>query len=295
MPEHEGHDIEISVLTGGITNKLYRVKASDTGDYVVRVYGQKTELFIDRDAETETMQLLEPHRISPKVVKYMPDQNITIIEFIKGYTLKNDDFLKEELWENIVRPIQITHRSGVTISKVSNPIVDVKHLYKVLQGANNTYPEFDIDGTIKVLEKIYEVSSISEDQYVICHNDLLADNFHLIEDHKRDLEPICLLDWEYAGMNTVYYEIADMFQEILVSREIEGKLLDVYWEGKDPDYNIYMTDLFKPFPDIYWFLWSLIQLNFSSIEFDYYTYGKVKYDNAQENIKYLRENYDVKI
>jgi hypothetical protein len=54
-----------------------------------------------------------------------------------------------------------------------------------------------------------------------------------------------------------------------------------------------MTNLFKPFPDIYWFLWSLIQLNISSIEFDYYNYGKIKYENAKKNIKYLREYYNL--
>ena len=43
-----------------------------------------------------------------------------------------------------------------------------------------------------------------------------------------------------------------------------------------------MTDLFKPFPDIYWFLWSLIQLNISTIPFDYYNYGKVKFENARK-------------
>jgi hypothetical protein len=56
-----------------------------------------------------------------------------------------------------------------------------------------------------------------------------------------------------------------------------------------------MIDLFKPFPDIYWFLWSLIQLNISSLGFDYYNYGRVKYENAQKNIDRLREIYNLKI
>lgn len=104
-----------------------------------------------------------------------------------------------------------------------------------------------------------------------------------------------LIDWEYAGMAPPYYDIADMFQEILVSREVERKLLAIYWEEKDMSYYEYMTDLFKPFPDIYWFLWSLIQLNISAIKFDYYNYGRVKYENAQKNIDYLRDHYKVSI
>ena len=71
---------------------------------------------------------------------------------------------------------------------------------------------------------------------------------------------MCLIDWEYGGMAPAYYDLADMFQEILVPRQVERRLLSVYWEGNDTDHHQYMTDLFKPYPDIYWFLWSLIQL-----------------------------------
>ena len=106
---------------------------------------------------------------------------------------------------------------------------------------------------------------------------------------------MCLIDWEYGGMAPVWYDLADMFQEILISREVERQLLTIYWEGNDIDHHQYMTDLFKPFPDIYWFLWSLIQLNVSKIEFDYYQYGKVKYDNARGSIEFLRDHYGVKI
>lgn len=104
-----------------------------------------------------------------------------------------------------------------------------------------------------------------------------------------------LIDWEYGGMSTCYYDIADMFQEILVPREVERRLLGIYWEDRDTNFHAYMTDLFKPFPDIYWFLWSLIQHNISTIQFDYYNYGKVKYENAQQNIEQLRKLYQLKI
>ncbi len=102
-------------------------------------------------------------------------------------------------------------------------------------------------------------------------------------------------DWEYGGMGPCYYDIADMFQEILVPREVERNLLRVYWEDRDLDSHQYRTELFKPFPDIYWFLWSLIQLNISTIQFDYYNYGKVKYENARKNIDFLTHHYGLKI
>ena len=156
---------------------------------------------------------------------------------------------------------------------------------------NVNYPEFEIDKIIDVLEKIAGHAGVTPDTYVPCHNDLLADNFILVEDGEKYREPVYLIDWEYAGMSTPYYDVADMFQEILVPRETEARILKIYWEDRDMDRRTYMTDLFKPFPDIYWFFWSLIQLNVSTIDFDFYTYGRVKYENAQKNIQYLRDHY----
>ena len=293
MPELQGLDLEIHELKGGITNKLYRVRSPDGHDLVVRLYGRKTELFIDRDVEMENIKRMEPTGVSPKLYKYLPQRRVTVVEFIPGDVLKNEDFLKNELWEKIVRPIRTIHQSGVALPYVFNPLVEVKRMYQILRPMNPDYPEFEIGRTIHILEQIDGHAGITPDQYVPCHNDLLADNFILVEDRKKYGEPMYLIDWEYAGMSTPYYDLADMFQEVLVPRETEVELLKIYWEGRSLDQHTYMTDLFKPFPDIYWFLWSLIQHNISTIDFDFYNYGKVKYQNAQANIQYLKEHYGV--
>jgi thiamine kinase-like enzyme len=294
MPELEGLELRIDELKGGITNKLYRVRSSDGHDFVVRLYGQKTELFIDRDVEMENISRMASSGVTPKLIKYLPERRVTIVEFIPGYVLNNTDFLKKELWEKIVRPIKIIHQSGVTFPFVFDPLVQVKRLYRILLGLNREYPEFEFEKTITILEKIAAYTKITPDQYVACHNDLLADNFILIEDREKYSEPMYLIDWEYAGMSVLYYDLADMFQEILVSRETEAELLKIYWEDRAMDRHIRMTDLFKPFPDIYWFLWSLIQQNISTIDFDFYNYGNVKYRNAQKNIQYLTDHYGVR-
>jgi len=295
MPELNGLELEILQLKGGITNTLYRVKSGDGKDYVFRFYGKKTELFINRDEEMENLRRLGPLGITPRVIKYLPEQGVTVVEFIPGYVLKNQDFLREDLWKQIVSPIRIIHRGGIRLPYHFNPLAEVKRFYQILENINPHYPQFDIPEIIKILEKISAIANVSPSRYVPCHNDLLADNFVLTDDRERFKCPMCLIDWEYGGMAPVYYDLADMFQEILVPEEVERRLLSLYWEEGNADYHQYMTDLFKPYPDIYWFLWSLIQLNISVIDFDYYTYGKAKYDNARKNIDYLRDHHRIKI
>ncbi len=294
IPELKGLNLEIQELKGGITNRLYRVVSPKGHDYVFRLYGAKTELFIDRDVEMENLGRLEPFQVTPKLVKYLPERNLTVVEFIPGNALKNPDFLREDLWEKIIRPIKIIHQSPIRLPYSFDPLSEVKRFHKVLEGINPNYSEFDIQGTIRVLGRISEAASVPSSRYVPCHNDLLADNFILTEEGGRYKEPMCLIDWEYGGMAPSYYDLADMFQETLVPRQVERSLLRIYWEDCDLDFHQYMTDLFKPFPDIYWFLWSLVQLNLSTIPFDYYHYGKVKFENAQKNIDYLRSHYGLR-
>ena len=296
MPEWKGSAIKIKILSGGITNRLYRV-CSRKGDVTVRIYGDKTEVFINRDIETENMKRVARIGISPRLVKYMPEHRVTIVEFIPGYILKNSDFLKEELYEKIVRPIRRIHKSRVVLPHIFNPLSKVKKMYKILNNLGINCSEFDIEDVIKNLERISEITNIPESEFTASHNDLLADNFVLAEDGQREkyIEPMYLIDWEYAGMAPRYYDLADMFQEILVPRDVEKNIVEHYCEGKEFEKTLYLIDLFKPFPDIYWFIWSMIQHKISKIKFDYYNYGKVKYENARCNIKFIQKEYSLKI
>ena len=299
IPEWKDCDIDVSVLSGGITNVLYRAKC-EKGDVAIRIYGDKTEMFIDRDREASALKQMGDAKISSKMVKYLPEKHVTIVEFITGgYTLTNDDFLKDDLRELIIDPVRRIHSSGAVLDYIFNPYEQCVKMYKILEniGAVANFQEFDFAGTLSKLKKLIDTINISEKDYVITHNDLLADNFIMVTDEYKDKfeKPMYIIDWEYGGMGPKYYDLGDMFQEILVPREVEKSIVEHYCEGKDFEKSLYYCDMFKPFPDIYWFLWSLIQKTVSTIDFDFYTYGKEKYDNAQNNMKFLGSEYNVKL
>ncbi|MHC4159746.1 MAG: phosphotransferase [Planctomycetota bacterium] len=297
LPEWKGIDVRITELSGGITNKLYRIR-SEKGDYTVRIYGDKTDLFINRDYEAQAIREMAKIGVGSKMIKYLPEIGVTIVEFIgDSIVLTNEHFLDKSLYPKIVDPIRKIHESGVKLKNIFNPMVEVKKMFAILTDLDAHYPEFDIAGTIERLEKLTDVINIPESEYKACHNDLLADNFILInEDARHKYEAsMYLIDWEYAGMAPKYYDIADMFQEILVPRESEKQIVEEYSSEREFNRNLYYIDLFKPFPDIYWFLWSLIQLNISKIEFDYYNYGKIKYENALGNLKFIIKEYGVAV
>jgi thiamine kinase-like enzyme len=297
LPEWKDLNVRIAELSGGITNKLYRVQ-SEKGDYTVRIYGDKTDLFINRDHEAHTIIEMCNIGVCAPLIKYMPERGVTIVEFIDdAIVLKNDHFLDKSLYPKIVEPILKIHSSGVQLKRIFNPLAEVQKMAGILADLKADYPEFDITGTIERLIKLSRIINIPESEYTPCHNDLLADNFLLIKEEAKDRyeSPMYIIDWEYAGMAPKYYDIADMFQEILVPREAEKQIVEEYCAGREFEHVLYHIDLFKPFPDIYWFLWSLIQLNISKIEFDYYNYGKIKYENAVKNLEFIKKEYDVAV
>lgn len=297
LPEWQGLDVNISILSGGITNKLYRIQ-SEKGDCTVRIYGDRTDLFIDREQEAHTIQEMARIGVGSELVKFLPEKGVTIVDFIDDATvLTNDHFLDDTLHTKIVDPIRKIHNSGVTLKRIFNPLLEVMKMAAILRGLKIEYSEFDIAGTIQRLIKLSSIINIPESEYSACHNDLLADNFILIKEdtqQKYNL-PMYIIDWEYGGMAPKHYDLADMFQEILVPREVEKSIVKAYCNGHAFDRTLFFIDLFKPFPDIYWFLWSLIQLNVSKIEFDYYNYGKIKYENAINNLVFILDTYGVAV
>ena len=298
LPEWKGLEVHISQLSGGITNKLYRVSSSK-GDYTVRIYGDKTDLFINRDYEADTIRKMSTTGVCSNLIKYMPDVGVTIVEFIDdAIVLKNDHFLDTSLYPKIVDPIRTIHQSGIQLKKIFNPLVEVMKMSAILNRIGASYPEFKIADTIQRLIKLSSIINLPETDYVACHNDLLADNFVMIKDECLDQygAPMYIIDWEYGGMAPRFYDIADMFQEILVPRDNEKAIVAEYEQDDDRyERTLFYIDMYKPFPDIYWFLWSLIQLNISKIEFDYYDYGKVKYENALGNLEFMRDRYGVAV
>ena len=281
--ELEGIPYTLTPLTGGITNTIFRIK-SDLGDWAVRFYGENTELFIDRNAEVKTIKLMAEIGISPKLIHFFPEKRITSVEFIDfAKTLNNDDFLNESYHKPIMDTIHNIHSSDVKLSRIFNPIIEIEKMLKILESLGVDLSEFDIDHSIPQLHELDQRLNIPDNQYVPCHIDLLAENFLSVK-HPDFPTGLAVIDWEYAGMAPAAYDIADMLQEALMPNQLEKKLIHLYCKGNNENEFWRKVQLFKPFPDFYWFLWPLIQKEISKIDFDFYTYGKGKYKNAVQNM-----------
>uniref|UniRef100_A0A8C4VED5 ethanolamine kinase n=1 Tax=Gopherus evgoodei TaxID=1825980 RepID=A0A8C4VED5_9SAUR len=79
--------LSLQLFTDGITNKLMACYMDEgmADAVLVRVYGRKTELFVDRENELKNFQVLRAHGCAPNL--YCTFQNGLCYEFMQGTAL----------------------------------------------------------------------------------------------------------------------------------------------------------------------------------------------------------------
>lgn len=75
---------------------------------LVRVYGHKTDLLIDRKAETRNIQMLHSHGFAPCL--YAVFRNGLAYEYAPGVTLTSETVAEPQIWSLIARHMAEMHK-----------------------------------------------------------------------------------------------------------------------------------------------------------------------------------------
>lgn len=75
---------------------------------LVRIYGNKTDLLIDRQAEQKNIQLLQSYGLAPSL--YAVFQNGIAYEYVPGIMLTCDSVAKPTVWPLIARNMAEMHK-----------------------------------------------------------------------------------------------------------------------------------------------------------------------------------------
>lgn len=88
----------LQFFTDGITNKLLGcyVGAVMQDVVLVRIYGNKTELLVDRENEVKSFRVLHAHRCAPRL--YCTFNNGLCYEFLQGTALEPEDIRSQPVF-----------------------------------------------------------------------------------------------------------------------------------------------------------------------------------------------------
>ena len=236
-PEWEKVNIEFrSINEGlGVTNDLVGLSPegiSSKDVVLIRINGQNTDSFINREMELLVRHLLYQAGMSPPVLCKF--QNGLCYEFAQGRTIQREDLQDGGILRCIAVAVAKMHNLSIPYKIKKEPMI--LNLFdewfsKVPMSFENekTNTRFlsvygSRDSLQQKIDEAKQLLSKFKSPIALCHNDLQFGN--LIYDSSA--QKITLIDVEYAGMNHVACELGDFFSE---------------FAGLDPpDYTLYPTE-----------------------------------------------------
>jgi thiamine kinase-like enzyme len=266
-----GKDPAVSPLSGGLTNVNYLVEA-DGVRYVVRIPGAATELLaVDRENERFNAEAASTTGVSPRVLEYLPDVSVMVLEYIDGKTMSGADLRADGMPARIAESLRRLHAGPAFKRDFDMPrlveyylgIVE-RHEVRIPDGFRDRMP------TLAEVERAVGVNALP---WVPCHNDLLAENY--IDDGRQ----LWIIDFEYSGNNDPCFELGDTAQECEFDEGMRAALCEAYF-GRDDPVQLARMELFAYVADVGWTLWAAIQAKISEIDYDFWGWAEERWARA---------------
>jgi len=267
--------LDIKELTGGITNKNYKISVN--GDsFVLRMGGNETKyLGIDRKIEYECSLLASKVGIAPEPTAFLEPEGYIVARFISGKGIPAEEIGAEENIKRVVESMKVYHAIEFFPGSFS-PFRIAEEYARTARNFNVKLPdkmEWYLNKSREIEKAVYAREPLKPRP---CHNDLLNGNFIDDGNHVR------ILDWEYAGMGDIFFDLGNFAIQHEFSDEQDEILLKVYF-GNPTDSQRAHQKLMKIMSDLREAMWAQVQIGVSKLDFDYTGYGQKYFDRFEAN------------
>jgi thiamine kinase-like enzyme len=197
-------ELAIEQITG-LTNTNYRITV-DGKQFALRVSGENTDhLGINREHELEALMAASSVGIGPEVVYFKKPEGHLVTRWIDGKHWTHKEYRTQENIRLMVQTVKLLH---------SLPDIEGKFSpFARVDAYTQTARQYDVplpNGFNDLLDTAGDIKTDQErdqsDWLHLCHNDLAAVNYLYSEVQNR----ITIIDWEFAGMGDIYYDLATL-------------------------------------------------------------------------------------
>ena len=275
IDDWNGKQVSIQALVGGLTNSNFKVMV-DGVPFFVRVPGESTNLLaIDRKNEYHNTRAAAEAGVGPKVVYYLPEYNVMVLEFLIGKTMTKESLIAPGMPTRMVQSIKRLH-AGQRFLLDFNMFRLTEYYLAICIDRHIRLPEGYPERMSRVsqIEKALLVDPIPT---VPCNNDLLAENY--IDDGST----LWLIDYEYSGNNDPCFELGNTCQEMQFNEDRINEVCSAYF-GKVSTNRISRMKLNMIMSDVGWGLWAAIQANISKIKYDFWGWATERWGRAKEKL-----------
>jgi thiamine kinase-like enzyme len=267
--------LKATTLSGGITNNNFRI---DVGGetFVLRIPGTDAELLgINREYEYAANLAAGELGISPEVYYFIRPEGYLVTRFITGRSIPPDEIRQPENIRRVMHILRKIHGMP-EIPGVFNVFQIVAEYSEIIRRYHVKYPP-DYDWMIERVRAAEKALRKYPGVLSPCHNDLLNANF-LTNGN------IYILDWEYAGMGDIFFDLANFSAHHNLTDEQDNWLLKCYFEVVTPK-NWAHLKIMKVMSDLHEAAWGLVQVGISKLDFDFHAYAEKFFRQAMENIQ----------
>jgi thiamine kinase-like enzyme len=201
-------------LMGGMSHLTYHIQIQGI-DYTFRIIGTDGNLFVDRKTEKKNLEIIKPLGLNNETVYFDVETGEKAAKFVEGTVLTQLDF--RVYLPHVSKALKTLHHTHLKPAS-DYGLIDRLNLYE-------SFTNIKSDRYLALKEawiKLYQEEHADKPK-VFCHNDAQRSNMVV------STNQLYLLDWEYAGLNEFYYDIAS-FGNVDFNDALE--LLDVYLERK---------------------------------------------------------------
>jgi thiamine kinase-like enzyme len=274
-------NVKTAPITGGITNLNYKVEA-DGKAYVLRITGADTDLLgISRAVEYAANLAAGRLGVAPEVMYFIEPEGYLVTRFVNGKKIPPTEITRPENIRRLARKLRVFHKNAPELPGEFNVFRRIEMLSNVSRRYNCKFP-FDFDW---IMQRVHETEqALLKDPYTPtpCHDDLLNLNF-LDEEVPGEIGEMRLIDWEYAGMGDIFFDLGNFCHHHRLSDEMMRLFLQEYF-GEVTDKNFARLKLMTPMSEIHEAMWGTTQTGISRLEEDFQGYADLWFGRAREDM-----------
>ena len=252
-------------LTGGITNRNFKVALADGRTVVLRIGGKDTSLLgIDRHVEHVATRTAAAAGLSPEVVAFVEPEGFLVTRFVEGAPAEDLPLA------DVAAALRRFHDGPPIAGRFDS--FRVVEAYHATAAGRGIAPPAGYDDAKAVADRIERARGTQT--LVPCHNDLLNANF--ISDGGR----IWIVDWEYAGMGDRFFDLANFSVNHQLSDDENGELLHAYFGAVRADDERALR-LMRFMSDFREAMWGVVQQAVSELDFDFAGYAAAHFERLR--------------
>ena len=283
VPDLAGRSLRLTALSGGITNRNYRVDADGLAErFVIRLGGNDTHLLgISREVEHAATVAAAGVGVGAEVVAFLRPEGILVTRFIEGTPMADLDIHQPATLDRVADSVRRFHQ-GPAIPGLFIPL-RVVEAYRALAMESGVLIPAQYAQAQSIARRIELALIVNPMELRPCHNDFLPGN--LIDDGSR----MRIVDWEYAGMGDPFFDLGNFSINNDLTEDEDAAFLVAYDGDPHPRPDrLARLVLFRVVSDFREAMWAVLQEGISTLDVDFKAYAAEHFDRLIANAQTAR-------